>query len=522
MTLPIVISLGDPGHIGHHEEIHELLGRLDGQTDFLTTGVFQDLLASLPAAGASNLGLFRYATDTDRLAYSDGGAWRSLAITELPNTFDDDAYFASGRPWVDVMAFGALGDNATDDVVDMQAAIDSLGVTGGEVFVPKGDFVTSANLDVPANVAVRGTGWGSQVRYTGGGNAFEISGAGTLSRFYVKITGLRITTASGAAGIYLKDCAEVTIANNFINGFSNAAILSDPTVGVNLGVITINVFCNELRANGRGIRTIGANAHNQWTVIGNHIQGNTVGAGIHCEKAANQWTIAGNEIEGNVTNEILFENDVAGVIIHGNYMETNTAANNCIRISGAGVVRGMSVQGNWAQNNGGAAATGRFWYCTSTGTLTGIRVNANAIHSYGALTNPAIDGGAKTYINSDFSGNGYNADVTTTHGAFAAGGAILERRSGRFTSVNFASIPANTTADATGSLSTLSATGFHVVKATPQLRDGVTPIAVLEAGLVASGFVSAANQITIRLANVTTGAIDPIARDYMVEVTTYA
>lgn len=65
--------------------------------------------------------------------------------------------------------------------------------------------------------------------------------------------------------------------------------------------------------------------------------------------------------------------------------------------------------------------------------------------------------------------------------------------------LDFASIAAATTANLT-----ITVTGAAV-------NDAVLlgPPATLEAGLVATGYVSAANTVTVRVANVTAGAIDP-------------
>jgi hypothetical protein len=42
--------------------------------------------------------------------------------------------------------------------------------------------------------------------------------------------------------------------------------------------------------------------------------------------------------------------------------------------------------------------------------------------------------------------------------------------------------------------------------------------AALDAGLVATGYVSAANEVTVRLSNVTTGAVNPAEQDFYISV----
>jgi hypothetical protein len=65
--------------------------------------------------------------------------------------------------------------------------------------------------------------------------------------------------------------------------------------------------------------------------------------------------------------------------------------------------------------------------------------------------------------------------------------------------LDFSSIPANSTAQLT-----ITVTGAAVGDVVQ-----LGPPAALEVGLMATGFVSAANTVTVRLANVTTSSIDP-------------
>lgn len=59
---------------------------------------------------------------------------------------------------VSVKDFGAVGDGVVDDTTAIQAAIASLSVSGGEVFLPQGDYNISTTLTLPYNVSLRGTG----------------------------------------------------------------------------------------------------------------------------------------------------------------------------------------------------------------------------------------------------------------------------------------------------------------------------------------------------------------------------
>lgn len=71
MALPLVISPGDVGHIGDHEEIHALLD--DATSPFSLTLYAADTLANRPAAGSAGR-LYR-ATDNDVIYLDTGAAW---------------------------------------------------------------------------------------------------------------------------------------------------------------------------------------------------------------------------------------------------------------------------------------------------------------------------------------------------------------------------------------------------------------------------------------------------------------
>lgn len=65
---------------------------------------------------------------------------------------------------VNVKDFGAVGDGATDDYEAIQNALDSVGnAGGGEVYFPKGTYLTSKTLRIHSNTSIRGAGASSQI-----------------------------------------------------------------------------------------------------------------------------------------------------------------------------------------------------------------------------------------------------------------------------------------------------------------------------------------------------------------------
>lgn len=61
-----------------------------------------------------------------------------------------------GNPWVDVKAFGAVGDGETDDTEAIQSAIDSIEAIGGIVLFPKGTYLVSDSIVLPSSITLLG------------------------------------------------------------------------------------------------------------------------------------------------------------------------------------------------------------------------------------------------------------------------------------------------------------------------------------------------------------------------------
>lgn len=71
--------------------------------------------------------------------------------------FDD---IVTKNPWIDVRAFGAVGDGNTDDAPAIQAAINQGEQVHGIVYFPPGTYKITTRLIVRRNVDVVGTGVG--------------------------------------------------------------------------------------------------------------------------------------------------------------------------------------------------------------------------------------------------------------------------------------------------------------------------------------------------------------------------
>ncbi|WP_399142146.1 glycosyl hydrolase family 28-related protein [Streptomyces sp. NBUA17] len=89
--------------------------------------------------------------------WADAGGTRRARI----EAHQDGAGGGGGQPgtalgWLNVLDYGASGDDSTDDTVAIQAALDACPM-GGIVYLPAGAYRTSAPLTIPPAVTLQGT-----------------------------------------------------------------------------------------------------------------------------------------------------------------------------------------------------------------------------------------------------------------------------------------------------------------------------------------------------------------------------
>jgi len=103
----------------------------------------------------------------------------------------------------------------------------------------------------------------------------------------------------------------------------------------------------------------------------------------------------------------------------------------------------------------------------------------------------------------------FSGPVASTNGFIPGAGATVTAVLAATATIDFASIPANTSADSTGITVTGAAVGDAVFVGVPS---------AIEAGLVVTGYVSAADTVKVRAANVTALAINPASGAFKVVV----
>lgn len=134
--------------------------------------------------------------------------------------------------------YGAVGDNATNDAAEIQAALDAAETAGGGVvLLPVGTFLTgSTTLSIPQNVQLVGLGkWVSTINYTGTGTAIQMKDPGTSEqKLGVAVHHIGLTAPSAAVGINAKGMTLGSIRYNFIQGAAGNLYdtLAAETVGI--------------------------------------------------------------------------------------------------------------------------------------------------------------------------------------------------------------------------------------------------------------------------------------------------
>jgi len=241
--------------------------------------------------------------------------------------------------------------NGTDDHVQIQAAIDALPATGGEVFLLDGTYNVEVSIDMDSYQTLRGCGRNTIVTTT--------------------TTALDIITATGGDG---SEKVGILIADLRVDGTIGGAVNNDNGIKwtyVDNSQIT-NVWVNYNKEEGIYLDTSDNNR-----IIGNHISLN-VWDGIYLGESNN------NTITGNV-----FENgESAGITLYSSFF--NTVVGNTVQSQGNNgmwlwyaednIINGNAIQGN--------AAPGIYISEGYRNTITGNIIEGNGmdgIQSFGCF-----------------------------------------------------------------------------------------------------------------------------------------
>jgi parallel beta-helix repeat protein len=368
--------------------------------------------------------------------------------------------------------------DGVDDDVEIQAAIDALPATGGKIILLEGNFVTAANITVPANTTLEGVGFASIITPTGAAitNGFELNGDNIILR------DMKVILAAGAGGggtrpnviyatgrtslildtlwivgddsvgddgsdarqngIYLLTCDGADITDCFIecnkrHGVHGNALTHSHVEG-----------CKIFDNTGNGVLLDGVSTQNR--ITGSNIHGND--NGVYIDSGASNNVIAGSSINSNAADGVII--DSALVVVSGNSIFANTERGiHLIDASGC-VLTGNQVESN---GTGGTKYSGIYLVSSERITITGNAIPGNGLHGLYIFRSSYCSVGSNICTGQD-TGDGINitgdatenADYNTLAGNTCQGNAGQGIEIAGGTDANRNQIKANNTMNNTG------------------------------------------------------------------------
>jgi hypothetical protein len=255
----------------------------------------------------------------------------------------------------DIRRYGAV--SGAISAAALQAAINSLGANGGDVYVPAGDFTIEATINLADRRSIRIRG---ESEPTGGAAAASIlrltqtSGSRIFdcrSTAGVVFENLMILqTGSGFAGHVLdydhsaaaSDSAFAGVRNSYVQGVATALSL------VNLHkAISSTIEGNHLVGADCAILGGGADYANRINVVGNEFKEQVTAPIKNPGVASQSWMISGNTFEGASGSKaaaIFADGGVTGLVFSGNWLGDANTTGSWIKVA---AMSGSAIFGNF-------------------------------------------------------------------------------------------------------------------------------------------------------------------------------
>lgn len=265
-------------------------------------------VAVAPTSGQTIDGVGTYILGTPQASVevqSDGANWRVVRRR------------ATATSVVNVVDFGAKGDNTGDDSVAIQAAIDSLPTSGtflgGTVYFPRGIYRTTSPITLKSNVRLVGDGSrASRINVASGAGLFTWTAA--LSK--VAIADLYLSGASGHLfaptgdfGISLTTITGCTVVQSDVNSSILAYTGSSDYDNVNWLECDLQMAAGATVPAFRIVNSGGAANENRWENCWAHNNGASTAPFFYIESTA-----ASSYAYGNVWRSVTFEQNPGGLI----------------------------------------------------------------------------------------------------------------------------------------------------------------------------------------------------------------
>lgn len=212
------------------------------------------------------------------------------------------------RPTVSVTDFGAVGNGVADDTAEIQAAINSLAASGGNVFVPRGTYVVSAPITVPTKVSVIGEGLGetffsATTAFTNLQAVFYANDADYSQFVGFSILGNTNGTLGAGSGIHVRSAQGVLIDRVYVSNTTQAGIRLEEVNTVTVDGCWLESCGRTGYADNHGIMLYSTSAVPCYTVkITNNVVRNTFRKGIATyapSAAIYDLLIQGNSVSGS-------------------------------------------------------------------------------------------------------------------------------------------------------------------------------------------------------------------------------
>ena len=510
-------------HVADHNQLHAKANYVFDVTDFGATG----------DGATDDAAAIQLAIDEGGDVYFPPPATSYLVKSTLTVSTDGQTLFGDGLN-TQILANAATFNIITIATNTDYVTIRDLWLRGAAADDSTVQYSVSAASNTTTNVTIR------DCRLSHGNNGI-VTGSGTdwiidRCRFDTLVGKISGT----GYGVLAPDASVRTTvtACKFVGSASNGRHAIYFSVGNTYSIATTN----SIEAFNETAILLSASSA-QAGVIGALIKGNTIRGGgtsgtVESAGIALLGKISHSTVHGNTI--ISFDND--GIILNdagsGGLCVRNTIKNNDVILSGLVGIRVLgskdcAVIGNFiynsSQDSSGTHVGIRVVSSGSFGTevADGTRVIGNVSFGSDQRSAYALDTAAPVPTNTvatgnmflagDVAGEAYELNVATVTSQFfgnssdqtaAKSSDDIKGHLSESAALNFGAIAANTTAELTITVTGVATTGWTVL---------VTPEGSPEAGLVWSGQVSASNTVTVRLGNVTVGAINPASRTYRVD-----
>lgn len=422
-----------------------------------------------------------------------------------------------------VRDYGAVGDGTTDDTAAFQAAIDAVSANGGKVIVPADDGGTTYRLDSTVVIKRR-----VEVEVAGGAICKRVTAAASTAPVFRLAGNEAALTGNGRVE------TEKASPNGVV--LIGPETITSPLINT-LSARVSNIVIKGVKAAGNvGLRLWSSFVANGGATYQNIVRDVTLdflGTGILISDVANanefhgiQWKNILDycvDFNANTAFRGADENAVIGGFVHASANVTCFIFRNCVY----NVVMGTRLEPGGTAVAANFDATSLENYVQVMDNLSGAPVDLgtrNTLVAKARYTGQRLIGNdglatkakAGAVVDGDFAYapiSGLMALDTSNNRLYNRVGATWKYakvRTRHFTVQgvrDFPSIAAGATAEMTVGVPGV-VVGDSVL---------ITPNGAPEAGLMWTGYVSATDVVTIRLANVTAGAIDPASRTWMID-----